>query len=59
MKGDYNPVDRQGKRDCFDALSHLGQAGLMSLINNQNYQHVKNQTITFYKEILTIQQGNS
>ena len=31
MKGDYNPVDRQGKQDCFEALSHLGQAGQMSI----------------------------
>jgi len=32
MTGDYNPVDMQGKQDCFEAFSHLGQAGLMSLM---------------------------
>ena len=31
MKRDYNPDDRTGKQDCFEAFSHLGQGGLMSL----------------------------
>jgi len=31
MKVDYNAVDSEGKQAYFEAFSHLGQAGLMSL----------------------------